>query len=294
MAIVFALVSCIGYGFDAYFIRKGTIETPYSFIPAFITLTINFSFFLILSFIYVPISLLKLNLVYPFIIAGILAPGCARLLSYKGIRTLGVSVATPIVSAESTFSILMALIFLKEPMNLEIGTGILSVVVGLVLLGYETGQKSKREISKKICYRDLLYPITASIFYGVSVFIRKLGLNVVNSAILGATVTSGTSWCIFAILLATSGNAKRLFQVEKQSLAYFFMSGGTTCIAWLSLFYALSIGRVVIVSPVASSYSLVTLFLSYVLLRNTERISLKIIVAAILIIGGVVLLSLGK
>ncbi len=294
MEIVFALITAITYGLDIFFVRKGLLETPFPIVAAFITLTINLSIFIVLFFIFVPIDFLKLKFIYVFIAAGILAPGCARALSYKGLETLGMSISTPIVNAESLFSVLMALIFLKEPMNLVIGTGILSVIVGIILLSYETGRKNKKGISKIIHYRYLFYPITASIFYGVSVFLRKLGLNIVSSPILGATITLGTSWCMITIFLFTSGSAKRLFQVKKQSFIYFIMGGISTCIGWLALFSALNIGKVVIVTPIATSYSLVTLLLSYLLLRKVERLSLKIVVATILIVGGVILLSLIK
>ncbi len=291
MDIVFALITSITYGLDIYFVRKGLLETPFPIVAAFITLTINLSIFVVLFLIFVPIDFLKLKFIYVFIAAGILAPGCARALSYKGLETLGMSISTPIVNAESLFSVLMALIFLKEPMNLVIGTGILSVIVGIVLLSYETGQKNKEGISKIIHYRYLFYPVTASIFYGVSVFLRKLGLNIISSPILGATLTLGTSWCMITIFLFTSGSAKRLFQVKKQSFIYFIMGGISTCIGWLALFSALNIGKVVIVTPIATSYSLVTLLLSYLLLRKVERLSLKVVVATILIVGGVILLS---
>ena len=291
MEIVFALITSIFYGLDIFFVRKGLLETPFPIVAAFITLTINLSIFIVLFFIFVPIDLLKLEFIYVFIAAGILAPGCARAFSYKGLETLGMSISTPIVNAESLFSVLMALMFLKEPMNLVIGAGILSVIIGIVLLSYETGQKNRKDITKKIHYRYLFYPITASIFYGVSVFLRKLGLNIVSSPILGATITLGTSWCMITIFLFTSGSAKRLFQVKKQSFIYFVMGGIATCIGWLALFHALNIGKVIIVSTIATSYSLVTLLLSYLFLRKVERLSLKIVFATILIVGGVILLS---
>jgi uncharacterized membrane protein len=291
MDIVFALITSIFYGLDIYFVRKGLLETPFPVVAAFITLTINLSIFIVLFFIFVPIDLLKLKFIYVFIAAGILAPGCARAFSYKGLETLGMSISTPIVNAESLFSVFMALMFLKEPMNLVIGAGILSVIIGIVLLSYETGQKNRKDITKKIHYRYLFYPITASIFYGVSVFLRKLGLNIVSSPILGATITLGTSWCMITIFLFTSGSAKRLFQVKKQSFIYFVMGGIATCIGWLALFHALNIGKVIIVSTIATSYSLVTLLLSYLFLRKVERLSLKIVFATILIVGGVILLS---
>ena len=294
MVIIFALMTAIAYGFDNFLIRKGLIHSPSPMVAAFITLTINFFFFVILSLIFIPFEFLKLNLIYLFIIAGILAPGCARLLSYKGLEILGISITTPIINAESLFSITMALFFLNEPISFSIVAGILSVVCGLVLLGYEIGQKNEEDISKRFRYRYLFYPVTASLFYGISVFFRKLGLNTLSSPILGATVTSGISWCILTIVLTTSGNMKRLAQVKKRGFIYFILSGCATCIAWLSFFHALNIGRVAIVTPIATSYSLFTLFLSYLLLRDMERMSLKIIFSTILIVGGIILLSIVK
>lgn len=149
--------------------------------------------FLILFFLFVPIELLKVKYIYIFLLAGVIAPGFARTFTYKGLETLGMSISMPIVNAEAIFSAMMALIFLGGPMNVGIGTGILSIVMGLVLLSYETGKKNKRNISRIIQYRFLFFPIMASLFYGVSTFFRKLGLTFVNSPILGADVTLATS-----------------------------------------------------------------------------------------------------
>jgi uncharacterized membrane protein len=294
MAIIFALMTAIAYGLDNFLIRKGLIHSPSPVVAVFITLTINFSFFVVLSLIFVPFEFFKLNLIYLFIVAGILAPGSARLLSYKGLKILGMSITTPIINAESLFSVMLALFFLNEPINFTIITGILSVLCGLILLGYEVGQKNERGTSKRFRYRYLFYPIMASLLYGVSVFFRKLGLNTLSSPILGATLTSGTSWCILTIVLTTSGNIKSLAQVKKRSLIYFGFGGCATCIAWLSFFHALDIGRVAVVTPIATSYSLVTLFLSFLLLRDMEQMSLKIILGTVLTVAGIALLSLAK
>jgi uncharacterized membrane protein len=294
MAVLFALITCITYAIDTYFVRQGLADTPRPLLATVVTLTVNFFFFVALSLVFVPVSLFRIELIYPFIIAGVLAPGAARALSYKGIERLGLSINTPIVNAESLFAVVMAILFLNEPMNVSVGAGILSVVSGLVLLGYETGRGRGKTNAGRFQYRYLLFPILASVFYGVSVFFRKLGLNMVTSPILGAMCTSGTSWIIFTITFLSRGHVRKAFEVRKRSLVYFFLGGVGTCIGWLSLFTALSLGRVSIVTPIATSYSLVTLLMSYVLLRRVERITLRILLATVLVVGGVVLLSISK
>jgi uncharacterized membrane protein len=294
MAALFALVTCFSYATDTFLVRQGLVRTPQPMVATVITLSVNFAFFAVLFLLFVPAHYVRLDRIYPFIIAGILAPGAARAFSYRGIEKLGLSINTPIVNAEILFAVTLAVLFLDEPVTLPMVAGIVSVVTGLVLLGYETGRRRESGTARRIEYRYLVFPIMASLFYAMSVFFRKLGLNAVSSPILGAAFTSGTSWCIFMIALLKGGNRKALFEVKKQSLVYFLLGGVTTCIGWFALFTALSIGKVSIVTPIATSYSLVTLLLSYVFLRRVELITPKIVVATILVVGGVVLLSVLK
>ena len=75
---------------------------------------------------------------------------------------------------------------------------------------------------------------------------------------------------------------------------YLFLFGWMCNLHRMAFFHAFNIGRVAIVTPIATSYSLFTLFLSYLFLRDMERMSSKIIFGTILIVGGVILLSLVK
>ena len=294
MAVLLALVTCFAYAIDTYLIRQGLARTPQPMVATVVTLSVNFAFFVVLFLLFVPAHYVRLEKVYPFIIAGVLAPGAARAFSYRGIEKLGLSINTPIVNSEILIAVAMAILFLNEPMTLPVVAGSVSVVAGLVLIGYETGRRRESGAARRIEYRYLVFPILASLFYATSVFFRKLGLNAVSSPILGAAFTSGTSWCIFMLALLKGGNRKALFEVKKQSLVYFLLGGVTTCIGWFALFTALSIGKVSIVTPIATSYSLVTLLLSYVFLRRVELVTAKIVVATVLVVGGVVVLSVLK
>jgi DME family drug/metabolite transporter len=294
MEVLFALITAVAFGFDYYFIRKGLLTDPYPLLAAFITLTVNFSFFLILFCFYVPAELLKWRLIYPFVAAGVLAPGCARIFSYKGLEHLGMSISTPIINAETLFSVLMAIVFLKEEINSIIVLGILSVITGLVLLSYETGRANGRKVTGKLNYLYIFYPLTAALFYGVSVFLRKFGLIATGSTILGATVTAGTSWCILTLLMMRRERVRALINIGRNGLTCFIIGGAMTCVAWLSFFSALKIGRLALVAPIASCYSLVTMFLGYVCLRNVERITITTVVATGFVVGGIVLLIVGR
>jgi len=294
MEVVFALITALGFGFDYYFIRKGLLTDPYPLIAAFLTLTVNFVFFLLLFSLYVPRGLMRFDYIFPFIVAGILAPGLARILSYRGLGKLGMGISTPIINSETLFSVLMAVIFLHERLNVEIGIGIVAVVVGLILLSYETGKGENSGKGKNVKLIYLLYPFSAAAFYGMSVFFRKYGLTYSHSPILGATVTSGTSWIILLLLLLFSREIKGLARIGRNGLAYFMMGGVMTCVAWFSIFSALNIGNISLVAPIANSYSLVTLFLSHFFLKKIEIITLRTVLATVLVVGGVTMLITGR
>jgi len=294
MSILFALIAAFGHAFDSFFVRKGLIETPAPVAATFITLTVNFIFFIILSLLFLPGHLLRLDLVYIFIIAGMLAPGFGRAFAYKGLETLGMSVSSPIVNSDSFFSITLALIFLDEPLTVPLAMGILGVMTGIILLSYEIGRRHTPSASRKFKRRYLFYPLTAAFLFGLSVFLRKAGLRVAGSPLLGAVFTSGTSWFIIALFMTASGHMKGVFQVQGKSLVYFFIAGGVNCVTWLALFQALHLGRVSIVSPISGCYCLITLLLSVVFLRQAERITATIVIATFLIVSGVVTLSLSR
>jgi uncharacterized membrane protein len=83
-------------------------------------------------------------------------------------------------------------------------------------------------------------------------------------------------------------------RVKKESLPYFILGGCLTSIGWYALFNALHMGRVGIVTPIAVSYSLVTMSFSYLFLRDVEHVNRWVVCGTLLVVGGILLLCLGK
>ncbi len=60
----------------------------------------------------------------------------------------------------------------------------------------------------------------------------------------------------------------------------------------ISMFYAYSEGKVGIVAPLIATNPLFALLFSYVFLKNTEKISYKIVIGAGITLLGVILISM--
>jgi uncharacterized membrane protein len=294
MQVIFlSLAAAFFFGFDPFFVKKGLVENPNPIAATIISLTVNVSFFLTLSLITSQFIFIGSGILY-FILAGLFAPGMARIFSYKGIDKLGASVSTPLQSTETLFSFILAVIFLEEKITLPIVFGTGSICLGVMILKREI--ESQRNMTNRWMRdkRYLFFPIIAAVLYGTSVFLRKLGLNEVRSPILGAMMTSLSSWVLLTLFLSRKTIRRDFINLNRKATSFFLISGGCTSLAWLSLFYALSIGKVVVVSPVQTSHPLFTVLLSYLFLRNVERVTYKTFIGALLIITGISLLSMGN
>lgn len=293
MNVIFlSLSTALFYGLDPFFIKKGLFENHNPIVATIISLTVNLFFFFTLSIITSQFIHVGGGLIF-FILAGLFAPGLGRIFSYKGIDKLGASISAPLQGTETLFSFLLAVIFLQEKISppILIGTG--SIFFGIIILKRETERQQDGPDQWVRNKKYLWLPIISAGLYGTSVFLRKLGLNEIQSPILGAMTTSLTSWGLIALFLTKREIRRDFISMNKKAICFFLLSGGCTSLAWLSLFYALSIGKVVMVAPLQNSHPLFTVLLSSLFLRKVERVSYKTFIGAILIIGGIFSLSMG-
>jgi uncharacterized membrane protein len=105
---------------------------------------------------------------------------------------------------------------------------------------------------------------------------------------LAAAVTAGAA-AIFSFTLLQIRGGKQAFQLTRRSAAWLFAAGFINTAAMLSVFYALSHGKVVIVEPLVSSNPVLTLLFTAIFLRDVEVLSLRVITGGLLTVIGTVL-----
>jgi drug/metabolite transporter, DME family len=82
--------------------------------------------------------------------------------------------------------------------------------------------------------------------------------------------------------------------LNKQCFPYYLAAGLAISVGMVAIYYALDLGEVVVVIPISSTGPLFPLALTALFLKGVERVTLKIVLGALLIISGVVLLTLWK
>jgi len=287
-AELFALANAFLFALHNMLTKKGLrYSNPATAVVT--SLGINMVFLWGVSLLFVPLEFLTKAGIFIFVIAGLFQPGLTRFLTYKGIETLGIAITDPIRASTPLFSALFAILFLGERMTLPIFFATLLIIAGITLLSHR-GEGSVQKI--RLLY--ILYPLMASLLAGFSQVLRKFGLAAVPHPFLAAAVTASSSFAVSVLLLLASGGRRSNFNLNRECLPFYLAAGVTVSLGMASMYYALDLGKVTVVVPLSGTGPLFALALSAIFLRDVERVTLKIVIGACLIIGGGLLITIWK
>jgi uncharacterized membrane protein len=118
-------------------------------------------------------------------------------------------------------------------------------------------------------------------------------LDYVPVPVLAAAITAGSA-ALFSFGLLQVRGGKAALKLTRRSAGWLFTAALFNTAATLSVFYALSHGKVVIVEPLVSSNPVLTLLFTAIFLRDLEVINLRVIVGALLTVTGTILVVLAK
>ncbi len=280
---------------SAFFNALGNVITRvgvrhYNPFSAFvITLLFLVGISVVISLLTVPLNQFANWAALYFLAAGIMGPLIARYLLVTGIHRVGASIALPLHGTRPLFSAIAAVAILGESLTPPITLGILLIILGAATISLE---ESGGPIEKKWSRKDLIFPIMAAALFGMANIPRKLGLNVMPSPIVGVTVQNASALAFLPLFTLAQRNRQRVIWNERRAWFIFGLAGLSALISQLALFYALDLGQVVIVSPLVSLSPLFVLVLVGIFLRKLERLTWKIVVGAVLIVGGAAMLML--
>ena len=222
-----------------------------------------------------------------FTLVGIFQLG-VRLLAYTGVEKIGASRSAALQSVSPLVSAAIAVTILGEPTTLLIVLGTVLVVAGIVLISW----KSERQLAS-FRFWHLLLPIGAAFLTGINHPIRRYVLTMANEPLFFSALMGTVSLGGFLVYLAVSPRSQRLVW-NRSALGPFLATGVCETTSILLIITAISMGRVVIVAPIAASYPVWSLILSAVFLRDVESINWKVIAGILSVVAGNFAIHLGK
>lgn len=137
--------------------------------------------------------------------------------------------------------------------------------------------------------RGQMEAILSSLCFGFAPIFAKKGLMSGLNPFYGATIANGSALTIMIIFIFLSGHGKRWGSITQRSLFFAILSGICNTLALISFFWAMSIGKVVLVVPITSIYPLFTLLVAYFSMKESEVIDMFTVMGTFLIVIGVIL-----
>jgi drug/metabolite transporter (DMT)-like permease len=220
---------------------------------------------------------------WPFFVTGLFAPGISQILFTRAVGLIGPSRTAVFVGVSPVLSAALAVMLLGEPVHVALVFGTLLVVAGGTLLVRERGGPAE------LLSLGIALALGAALLFGIRDNLVRWGArgsDVPGLVAASASLASATVVIAVVVLLRPNGVAR-----VRQAFRPFLLSGLVYGVSYACLYSAFDRGRVTIVAPLVATESLFAVLISMVVLRKSERIGVRLLVAAALVVGGGALIS---
>jgi DME family drug/metabolite transporter len=242
---------------------------------------------------------IRLGAIPPFVVAGMLGAAFGRILTIVAVDRLGPSVSVPLQGSIYPLSaVIFGLVFLDENLTIAKIGGVTILLAGIWLLSRVETHRSpwastfpKEVDRRRITRPGVIFPLLAGLCYAGADFFRKRGILVVPDPLIGTMIGVVTSFVFWSVATAVYRPLRAEIRFGN-SVRYFVFGGLTSAAAVISVIHAFKMGgEVSTISPIVAAQPLPTLVLSSLFLRGIDRITRTIVLGALLVVGGVVLIS---
>jgi drug/metabolite transporter (DMT)-like permease len=276
-AVVLALCSALAFGSLAVTLTLALRRCPDAELGAFATVLAAL----------IPVGIVALARfdwswqVWPYLLAGLLAPGLSQVLYVIGVRDAGASRTALVVGTAPLVSVTFALAFFGEPVQGPLIVGAVLIVLGGVALTLERVRPGTfRAIG-------LAFAFGSAVFFATrDNIVRRLATHEHVSPELAAGATIVAGGLLIALYLIARRGPRGPVRGLGPAFEAFALSGFVWGLSYVFLFEAFARGRVSVVSPLVAVESLVGVALSAVVLGRTELVGRNLWIGAALIVAG--------
>ncbi len=214
---------------------------------------------------------------------GLVFPGLLTLLTFASNRALGPVVTSALGNVSPLFSVVLAVLVLREPLQPLQFAGIVIAVTGVLMITATRAADGRDWRSWA-----LLLPLSAAFIRGVMPPFIKIGLEIWPDPV-GAGLTGYVFSALTVLIVERIRNGSFIVKGSLAGRLWFAVTGMINGIGTLLLYAAVSAGRVTMVAPLIATYPLITMGLSALVLTHV-RITAKLASGAVLAVAGVVLI----
>lgn len=212
-----------------------------------------------------------------FLVLSGLATGASWLCYFRALQLGDVNKVVPIDKSSTVLSIILAAVFLREPVSVIGWVCVAAIAVGTYMM------IEKKEHTEEKSRRWLVYAVLSAVFAAVTSILGKVGIENVESN-LGTTVRTAVVLVAAWAMVFVTRKGKQVRRIPKKELMFICLSGLATGGSWLCYYKALHDGLASVVVPIDKLSILVTVAFSYIVFR--EKLTLRSAIGLLFIVAG--------
>jgi drug/metabolite transporter (DMT)-like permease len=217
---------------------------------------------------------------WPFFVAGLIAPGASQILLTLAVHGAGPSRAAVLMATGPLISILIALTLLDEPFQPLLVVGAVLVVLGGVALA---GERERPEHFRIV---GAALALSCAVLFAIRDNVVRWAARADHPPPLLAAATSLTAAAVFVLLYVVLFRRDRLRAFSRRAVLEFVPAGLALALGYCALLAAFDRGRVSIVAPLNATGALWAVVLSVLLIGRSEMVGRRTVVAGLLIVAG--------
>lgn len=278
--LFFAVASAFFAGITAILAKIGVKNTDSTVATAIRTIVI-----LLFSWLLVFLTSAQASLIQVdgesllFLILSGLSTGASWLFYFKALVNGDVNKVAPIDKSSTILTILLAFLFLGEPITPGKAAGVLAMGLGTGLMLERRDVDEKRAKGKGW----LLYAVLSAVFASLTAILGKIGITHIDSNLGTAIRTIVVLFMAWGMVFITRKQGE-IRHIDCKSWLFICLSGVTTGLSWLCYYRALQDGQASIVVPIDKLSIVVTVAFSCIFLK--ERLTKKSLLGLVLIVAG--------
>lgn len=222
-----------------------------------------------------------------FCIVGTFQMG-VRLFAYTGVLKIGASRSSALQSISPLIAATIAITILKEPAGTLIIAGTVLVVCGIALVSW----KAERELPS-FRWWHLLLPVGAAFLTGINHPLRRHAFSISNEPLFFSAFMGLVSFAGFLIYRVVSPQKQRL-EWNAGARWPLLCTGVFETLSIVLIMTSLSLGRVVVVAPIAATYPVWALIGAKLFLGDVEKITSKTVLGILSVVAGTAAIHLGR
>ena len=209
-----------------------------------------------------------------FLILSGIATGVSWLCYFKALQLGDVNKVVPIDKSSTILTIILAFIFLGEPITLVKGIAVVLIGIGTFMMIQK--KETVDEPKKPKGGSWLIYALLSTVFASLT----NLGTAIRTCVVLVM------AW----VVVFVKGKQHTIREIPKNELGFICLSGLATGGSWLCYYRALHDGMASVVVPIDKLSILVSIAFSYIVFR--ERLTKKAVVGLCLNVAGTLIMLL--